>query len=108
MASRSDIPFLQRQELPPHSLRVAAGLTQPQQGAQDGVDGAAIQAAEFQAPVGDLPEFEQSVLRADLVLSVVEVALDGGEVQPVHLLRLGGDLDLDTWRKEAVLSLDSF
>lgn len=73
---------------------MAAGLTQPQQRTQDGVDGAAVKAAELQAPVRDLPEFDQSVLGADLVLTVVEVTLDGGEVKPVHLLRLRGDLDL--------------
>lgn len=88
-------PFLQRQELAPHGLRVAAGLAQPQQRAQDAVHGAAVQAAELQAPVGDLPEFDQRVPGADLVLPVVEVTLDGGEVEPVHLLRLRGDLDLE-------------
>lgn len=94
------VPFLQRQELPPHSLRMAAGLTQPQQRVEDGVDGAAIQAAELQAPVRDLPDFDQSVLGADLVLTVVEVTLDGGEVQPVHLLCLRGNLDLGTTGEE--------
>lgn len=74
---------------------MAAGLAQPQQGAQDGVDGAAVEAAKFQAPVGDLPKFDQGILRADLMLAVVEVTLDGGEVQPVHLLCLWGDLDLE-------------
>lgn len=74
---------------------MAAGLTQPQQRAQDGVDGSAVEAAEFQGPVRDLPEFDQSVLRADLVLTVVEVTLDGGEVQPVHLLCLRRNLNLE-------------
>lgn len=74
---------------------MAAGLAQPQQRAQDGVDGASVQAAKFQAPVGDLPEFEQRVLGANLVLPVVEVALDGGEVQPVGLLGLRWNLDLE-------------
>lgn len=92
--TKCHLPFLQRQELPPNSLWMAAGLAQPQQGAQDGVHGAAVEAAEFQAPVWDLPEFDQSVLRADLMLTVVEVTLDGGEVQPVHLLRLRRNLDL--------------
>lgn len=73
---------------------MAAGLAEPQQRVQDGVDGAAVEAAKFQAPVRDLPEFDQSVLGADLVLTVVEVTLDGGEVQPVHLLCLRGNLDL--------------
>lgn len=45
------IPFLQRQELPPDSLWMAAGLAQPEQRAQDGIDGTAVEAAEFQAPV---------------------------------------------------------
>lgn len=89
------LPFLQGQKLPPNGLRVAAGLTQPQQRAQDGVDGASVQAAELQAPVGDLPEFEQRVLGADLVLPVVEVALDRGEAQPVGLLGLRWNLDLE-------------
>lgn len=89
------LPFLQGQELSPDGLRVAAGLTQPQQRAQDGVDGASVQAAQFQAPVGDLPEFEQRVPGANLVLPVVEVALDGGEVQPVGLLGLRWNLDLE-------------
>lgn len=93
---KGHLPFLQRQELPPHGLRMAASLAQPQQRAQDGVDGAAVEAAEFEAPVRDLPEFDQSVLGADLVLTVVEVTLDGGEVQPVHLLCLRGDLDLES------------
>lgn len=83
---------------------MAAGLTQPQQRAQDGVDGATVQAAQFQAPVGDLPEFDQGVLGADLVLAVVEVALDGGEVQPVDLLGLRRDLDLDIKTERAPLS----
>lgn len=74
---------------------MAAGLAQPQQGVQDGVDGAAVEAAEFQAPVRDLPEFDQSVLRADLVLTVVEMTLNGGKVQPVHLLCLRRDLNLE-------------
>lgn len=77
---------------------MAAGLAQPQQRAQDGVDGAAVEAAKLQAPVRDLPEFDQSVLGADLVLAVVEVTLDGGEVQPVDLLCLRGDLDLEKQR----------
>lgn len=77
---------------------MAAGLAQPQQRAQDGVDSAAVEAAEFQAPVGYLPEFDQSVLGADLMLTVVEVTLDRGEVQPVHLLRLRGNLDLEKRR----------
>lgn len=94
LASTAALPFLQGQELPPHSLGVAAGLPQPQQRVQDAVHGAAVQAAQLQAPVGDLLQFEQSVAGADLVLAVVEVPLHGGEVQPVHLLRLGGDLDL--------------
>lgn len=100
MSLCSDIPFLQRQELPPHSLGMAAGLAQPQQRTQDGVDGAAVEAAKFQAPVGDLPEFDQSVLGADFMLTVVEVTLDGGEVQPVHLLRLRGNLDLEKQRQK--------
>lgn len=79
---------------------MAAGLAEPQQRAQDGVDGAAVEAAELQAPVGDLPEFDQGVLGADLVLTVVEVALDGGEVQPVHLLSLRGDLDLEKQERD--------
>lgn len=79
---------------------MAAGLAQPQQRAQDGVDGAAVEAAKFQAPVRDLPEFDQSVLGADLVLTVVEVTLDGGEVQPVHLLRLRGNLDLEKQKEK--------
>lgn len=94
------LPFLQRKEFPPHSLWMAAGLAQPQQRAQDGVDGAAVQAAELQAPVGDLPEFDQSVLGADLMLTVVEVTLNGGEVQPVHLLRLRGNLDLENIKRK--------
>lgn len=59
------------------------------------MNGAPVEAAELQAPVGDFPEFDQSVLGADLVLAVVEVTLDGGEVEPVHLLRLRGNLDLE-------------
>lgn len=82
---------------------MAAGLTQPQQRAQDGVDGAAVEAAEFQAPVRDLPEFDQSVLGADLVLTVVEVTLDWGEVQPVNLLCLRGDLDLGEKIREQIM-----
>lgn len=78
---------------------MAAGLTQPQQRAQDGVDGSAVEAAEFQRPVGDLPEFDQSVQGADLVLTVVEVTLDGGEVQPVHLLCLRRNLNLEKQRQ---------
>ena len=74
---------------------MAAGLAQPQQRVQDGVDGAAVEAAEFQAPVGDLPDFDQSVLGADLVLPVVEVTLDGGEAEPVDLLCLRWNLDLE-------------
>lgn len=89
------IPFLQRQELPPDSLWMAAGLAQPEQRAQDGIDGTAVKAAKFQAPVRDLPEINQSVLGADLVLTVVEVTLDGREVQPVHFLCLRRDLNLE-------------
>lgn len=74
---------------------MAAGLTQPQQWAQDSVDGSAVKAAKFKGPVRDLPEFDQSVLGADLVLTVVEVTLHGGEVQPVHLLCLRRNLNLD-------------
>lgn len=73
---------------------MAACLAQPQQRAQDGVDSSAVEAAKFEAPVGDLPEFDQSVLGADLMLPVVEVTLNGREVQPVDLLCLRGDLDL--------------
>lgn len=83
---------------------MAAGLTQPQQRAQDGVDGAAVEAAEFQAPVGDLPEFDQSILGADLVLTVVEVTFNGGEVQPVHLLCLRRNLDLKKTQKNQIIS----
>lgn len=99
----SGLPFLQRQELPPHGLRVAAGLAQPQQWVQDGVDGAPVQAAQFQAPVWDFPEFDQSILGADLVLAVVEVTLDGGKVKPVHLLSLRGNLNLKKrgWKIES-------
>lgn len=74
---------------------MAAGLPQPQQRAQDSVDGAAVEAAKFQAPVRDFPEFDQSILGADLVLAVVEVTLDWGKVQPVHLLCLWGNLNLE-------------
>lgn len=74
---------------------MAAGLAQPQQWAQDGVDGAAVEAAKFQAPVRDLPEFDQSVLGANFMLTVVEVTLDRGKVQPVYLLCLRGNLDLE-------------
>ena len=87
-------PLLQGEELPADGLRVAAGLPEPQQRVQDGGDGAAVQAAQLQAPVGDLAELSQGVLGADVVLPVVEVALHGGEAQPVDLLRLRGDLDL--------------
>lgn len=75
---------------------MAAGLAQPQQRAQDGVDSAPVEAAQLQAPIGDLPEFDQGVLGADLVLAVVEVTLYRGEVQPVHLLCLRRDLDLES------------
>lgn len=93
-ASQWNLPFLKRQKLPPHRLRMAAGLTQPEQWAQYSVDGATIKAAELQAPVRDFPEFDQSVLRADLMLTVVEVALHWGEVQPVYLLCLWWNLNL--------------
>lgn len=73
---------------------MAAGLAQPQQRVQDGVDGAPVQAAQFQAPIGDFPEFDQSVLGADLVLAMVEMALNRRKVKPVHLLCLRGDLNL--------------
>lgn len=73
---------------------MAAGLAQPQQRGQDGVDGAAVEAAKLQAPIGNFPELDQSILRADLMLTVVEVTLDGGEVQPVHFLCLRWNLDL--------------
>ena len=36
------------------------------------------------------------------MLAVVEVTLNGRKVQPVHLLGLGGYLDLDG-RKEAII-----
>ena len=88
------VPLLQGKELPTDGLRVAAGLPEPQQRVEDGGDRAAVQAAQLQAPVRDLAELRQGVLGADLVLPVVEVALHGGEAQPVHLLRLWGDLDL--------------
>jgi len=88
------VPLLQGQELAADGLRVAAGLPQPQQRVQDGGDGAAVQAAQLQAPVGDLAQLRQGVPGAHLVLPVVEVALHGGEAQPVDLLRLWGDLDL--------------
>ena len=84
---------------------MAAGLAQPQQRVQDGVDGAAVEAAEFQAPVGDLPDFDQSVLGADLVLTVVEVTLDGGEAEPVNLLGLRWNLDLENIGKTHFLKL---
>lgn len=74
---------------------MAAGLAQPQQRAQDSVDGTAVEAAKFQAPVRDFPEFDKSVLGADLVLAVVEVTLDRGEMQPVNLLCLWGNLNLE-------------
>lgn len=77
---------------------MAAGLAQPQQRAQDGVDSAAVQASKFQAPVRDLPQFDQSVLGADLVLTMVEMTFDGGEVQPVHLLCLWRNLNLQRQR----------
>lgn len=54
---------------------MAAGLTQPEQWAQYSVDGATVKAAELQAPVRDFPEFDQSILGANLMLAVVEVAL---------------------------------
>lgn len=73
---------------------MAAGLTQPKQWAQYGVDGATVQTAELQAPVRDFPEFDQSVLGADLMLAVVEVAFNRGEVQPVYLLCLWRNLNL--------------
>ena len=73
---------------------MAAGLAQPQQRAQDSVDSAAVQAAKFQAPVRDLPQFDQSVLGTDLVLTMVEMTFDGGKVQPVHLLCLRWNLNL--------------
>lgn len=98
-ASKWDLPFLKRQELPPHRLRVAAGLTQPEQRAQYSVDGATVKAAELQAPVSDFPEFDQSVLGADLMLTVVEVALHRGEVQPVNLLCLWRNLNLEEKKK---------
>lgn len=93
--SKWDLPFLKRQELPPHRLRMAAGLTQPEQWAQYSVDGATVKAAKFQAPVRDFPEFDQSVLGADLMLTVVEVAFHWGEVQPVYLLCLWRYLNLE-------------
>lgn len=93
--SQWNLPFLKRQELSPHRLRMAAGLTQPEQWAQDRVDGASVKAAKLQAPVRDFPEFDQSVLGADLMLTVVEVALHWGEVQPVHLLCLWWNLNLE-------------
>lgn len=74
---------------------MAAGLTQPEQRAQYSVDGATVEAAELQAPVRDFPEFDQSVLGADLMLTVVEVALHRGEVQPVDLLCLWRNLNLE-------------
>lgn len=73
---------------------MAAGLPQPEQRAQYSVDGATVKAAELQAPVRDFPEFDQSVLGADLMLPVVEVALHWGEVQPMHLLCLWWNLNL--------------
>jgi len=78
---------------------MAAGLAQPQQRVKDGVDGAAVEAAEFKTPVWDLPEFDQSVLRADLMLPVVEVTFNGGKMKPVHLLCLRRDLNLNKQRK---------
>lgn len=74
---------------------MAAGLAQPEKRTQDRIYGAAVEAAKFQTPVGDLPEIDQSVLGADLVLTMVEVTLNGREVQPVHLLCLRGDLNLE-------------
>lgn len=79
---------------------MAAGLTQPQQRVQDGVDGAAVQAAQFQAPVRDFPEFHQSILGTDLMLAVVKMTLDWGEVKPVNLLRLRGNLNLKNEKKK--------
>ena len=87
-------PLLQGEELPTDSLRVAAGLPEPQQWVEDGGDRAAVQAAQLQAPVRDLAELCQGILGADVMLAVVEVALDRGEAQPVDLLCLRGDLDL--------------
>lgn len=103
-----DLPFLKRQELPPHCLWMAAGLTQPEQWAQYSVDSATVKAAKLQAPVRDFPEFDQSILGADLMLTVVEVALYWGEVQPVHLLCLWRNLNLKKKKKKHLKTINPF
>lgn len=77
---------------------MAAGLTQPQEWTKYSVDCAAVEATKFQAPVRHLPEDKKSVLGADLMLTVVEVTLNRGEVQPVHLLCLWWNLNLENRR----------
>lgn len=88
-------PLLEWQELPTHSLWVAAGLPESQQGVQDGGDRPSVQAAQLQGPVRDLPELYHSILAAHLMLAVVEMPLHRGKMEPVHFFSLRWDLDLE-------------
>lgn len=87
-------PLLEWQELPANSLWMAAGLPEPKQRIQDGGDSPSVQAAQFQGPVGDLPELYHGILAAHLMLAVIEMPLHGREVEPVHFLSLRWNLDL--------------
>lgn len=73
---------------------MAAGLSEPQQRIQDGGDSPSVQAAQSQGPVGDLPELHHGILAAHLMLTVIEMPLHRGKVEPVRFLSLRWNLDL--------------
>lgn len=74
-------------------------MTESEQGVQDGVDRASVQAAQLQAPVLDLPQLNQGILGTHLMLPVVEVTLHWRELQPVDLFCLRGNLNLENSQK---------
>ena len=88
------------QELPSNRLWVAAGLSEPQQRVEDGGDSPSVQAAELQSPVGNLPEFDDGVLAAHLMLPVIEMSLHWRKVEPVGFFCLRRYLNLQTGKRK--------